>query len=99
MSRNRSKRHIHKYYKAKVAGDLVWACALPDCNHHMPPHMTSLVEGKSSLCWECGGELVLDPEAYKMDRPTCISCRSGISVDDLNGEDVSIRLKNLLKEM
>lgn len=76
MASSKSKRHTHKYYRVQLGSDKVWACALPDCNHHMPTHMTPLVLGKSSLCWKCGEALVLDPINMKMDKPICDDCNS-----------------------
>lgn len=75
MASNKSKRHTHKYRQILIAGTKVWACALPDCNHYMPQHMTALVEGKNSYCWNCGELFMLDTEAMKMDMPFCLNCR------------------------
>lgn len=79
-----SKKHTHRYYRAQLAFGEVWACALPDCNHHMPEHYASLMNGKRSICWECGEPFVLDPDALKMERPQCIGCRTGIKPDDID---------------
>ena len=71
----KGKRHTHKYYKAKSNYQRIWACALPDCNHHMPPHYETLVHGKATICWKCDGPMVLDAEALAMDKPICPDCR------------------------
>lgn len=79
----RSKRHIHKYYKAPYGvGRFVWACALPDCLHHMPPHMEKMVNGKASICWECNNGMTMNPDNMKLTRPICESCRLGIKTDE-----------------
>lgn len=70
----KAKRHTHKYYKAKLPYHTVWACALKDCTHHMPPHMSDLVIGKGSLCWKCENELIMDDRSMAMDKPLCEDC-------------------------
>lgn len=71
----KSKRHIHKYHQVQLGpGNKVWACALPDCQHHMPPHYSKLVEGKMSYCWGCDELIILNPVNMKMDKPLCESC-------------------------
>ena len=74
----KAKRHTHKYHRIEIASSLVWACALPDCNHYMPEHMSELVPGKYSLCWgsspDCLGKFVLNPANMKNDRPLCNAC-------------------------
>jgi hypothetical protein len=79
----KSKRHIHKYHKVNAAFVKLWACALPDCNHHMPKHLEEFVLGKASICWNCDAQMVIDEESYKMDKPFCINCLHPASSDDL----------------
>lgn len=76
----KSKRHTHKYHQVvlPVMGK-VWACALPECTHHMPPHYAPLVEGKNSLCWKCNGPMVLHAENMEQEKPICDDC-SAISL-------------------
>lgn len=69
-----SKRHIHKYHKVRVNGIEVWACALPDCNHHMPKHYEDMIPGKSSICWSCGEQMILDSDNMRLEKPSCFSC-------------------------
>jgi hypothetical protein len=77
-------QHLHKYYRAQLGFGQVWACAFPDCNHHMPEHYASLLNGKRSICWDCGEPMMLHPQNLTMDRPVCEACRLGIeSVDKL----------------
>ena len=84
---SQAKRHTHKYYRAEVAWGRVWACALPDCHHYMPQHMESLMNGKSSICWECGEKFVMTPASMEMDKPVCASC--------LLGEEVAQKIASL----
>jgi hypothetical protein len=70
----KARRHIHKYYKANLAGVKVWACALPECTHYMPAHMAALVDGKASLCWKCEDRFILNPSNMTEDKPICDEC-------------------------
>lgn len=70
------KTHIHKYTKRALGEHSVWACALPECNHYMPLHMTDFVEGKASFCWECGEQFILSSTAMKENKPRCDKCRN-----------------------
>lgn len=74
---SKAKRHIHKYHQVQMGYNKVWACARPDCNHYMPQHMSAMVVGKGSICWNCQGDLILDAENMKDDRPECRECRLG----------------------
>ena len=86
---SRAKRHTHKYYKANVAEQTVWACALPMCNHYMPAHMANLVNGKFSVCWKCGETFTLNPSNMKMDKPECDDCRGlAVATEELPLSDV-----------
>lgn len=87
-----SKRHTHKYYHAQLPFGHVWACALPDCQHHMPNHYESLLLGKSSICWECGNTFKLNGENMKQDKPICEGCKIGIS------DEIDLPLSNVLIE-
>ncbi len=78
----KAKRHIHKYHRIKLNSSDIWACALGDCNHYMPRHLSQMVPGKTSLCWSCGNEITLDPENMKDDRPVCRACKSGVNFED-----------------
>ena len=85
----KAKRHTHKYYRAKLTFHTVWACALPDCSHHMPPHIADLVRGKSSLCWKCEKPLIMDGRAISMDNPLCESCDPNfvsLNVEEMDDE-------------
>jgi hypothetical protein len=86
MATTKAKRHVHKYYLADLPGFAkVWACALPDCNHYMPPHMERLVNGKHSICWGCGDVLTLNPQNMDTGKPLCNDCEN----EKLLGHSVS----------
>ncbi len=78
MANVKAKRHTHKYYKAREYrgkdSPFLWACALPDCSHHMPKHMEAMLEGKYTVCWSCGETTVLDSRTLKTDKPICEDC-------------------------
>lgn len=72
----KAKRHVHKYRIKTLAHVKVWACALPDCYHYIPPSMgQEWVEDKSSICWDCGQKFQLDAIALQEERPRCFDCR------------------------
>lgn len=71
MANTKAKRHVHKYNRIFMSGTPLWACALPTCNHYMPKHMEMMVEGKMSICWDCGKEFILDEENMMVDKPNC----------------------------
>jgi hypothetical protein len=68
-------RGIHKYHKVNTGFTTLWACAHPTCSHYMPKHIENMIQGKASICWECDGEMVLDTDALRMDKPICLNCR------------------------
>jgi hypothetical protein len=76
------KKHVHKYHKAHIYSVDTYSCALPDCTHYLPNGMQSLIIGRSSICWECSQQFILNPESIKLDKPTCDSCRLGITDED-----------------
>ena len=93
----KSKRHIHKYYRAMLNGDMLWTCALPDCMHHMPKHYENAVLNKAFYCWECGEISQLRKEHLALDsifftdiegepvHPKCIRCAKNlIDFDDMD---------------
>ena len=90
---HRSRRHTHKYYKGKLGYDRVWTCALPNCNHYMPLHMETMVNGKASICWQCGGEFILHPLNMREERPRCDNCHLGIVE-----QEVDLPLSPAMKE-
>lgn len=61
----------------------LWSCALPDCYHYMPAHMSAMVVGKASLCMECNEQFVLDPMNMRDDNPRCDNCRGLSEYDEV----------------
>lgn len=85
MANTKAKRHTHKYFKAREfpkSPSFLWACALPDCNHHMPKHMESMLPGKYTMCWKCGETTIMDERTMKMDKPLCDDCDPETSIEN-----------------
>jgi hypothetical protein len=76
------KNHTHKYIRRETGSSPVWACALEDCNHFMPNHLTNLVIGRSTYCWDCGDKFKMTELSMVDDMPKCESCRLGIKRDE-----------------
>lgn len=76
MGRQKLQKHIHKYHQVKnnVTGEKTWACGQADCYHFMPAHYVHMLQGKATICWECGEPTVLDERNMKLDKPTCFNC-------------------------
>lgn len=73
---SKARRHIHKYHKIDVSWHSgLWICALPECSHYWPPHLGS-VEGKSSICWNCGDKFTLDTNNMQSNKPVCVNCNA-----------------------
>lgn len=85
-----ASKHTHKYYRMNMNHVNVWACGEDDCSHYMPKHLEQMMQGKRSICWNCGGEFKLGPLSLQMERPTCNDCRGLGSVlsDDNEHEDL-----------
>jgi len=74
--RTGAKKHTHKYHKI----DGLWFCALPDCTHFMPRNMPQeAMLGKRSICWNCNGEMILDEDLLKEDKPNCAICSPNVA--------------------
>ena len=88
-----AKKHTHKYYKTVINGSTsVWACALSNCSHYMPPHMKELIPGKLTLCWgsECEESTIMDARTMKMDKPLCKNCDPNfIELDEADIDKIS----------
>jgi hypothetical protein len=87
------KHGTHRYHRRALGSNKVWACAVPNCTHFIPRYMeAALIEGRLSLCNNCGNEFTLTPDALKEDEPRCDECRLGIKpIDD------SVDLTNLMQ--
>lgn len=70
-----SQKHVHKYMQTQLKHVKVWRCALPDCNHWMPPNLDNLLVGRSSICWGCAEKFTLDEIALMDEMPKCFGCR------------------------
>ena len=54
----------------------VQSCAVPDCNHHMPSHLSKLLIGRASICWECNEEFAMNEDNLKEEFPKCLTCKN-----------------------
>lgn len=82
-----SKNHTHKYILrniGKVDKPIkVYACAFPDCSHHMPFGSESLLIGKKTICHQCLKEtIIIKPMIDRMIvKPRCHECRTGTPIN------------------
>lgn len=73
---------VHKYYLVRLGKKkdyLVYACALPNCNHTMPK---DLIQGKLSVCWNCSEEFTFYPEKNLRIKLICQTCKNPQIKDD-----------------
>lgn len=66
--------HVHsyvKYTRNRYNRDDLFKCNDPHCTHFAD---RAFVMGKASLCPACGREFILDREALRRVRPTCLNC-------------------------
>lgn len=82
----KAKRHTHKYHLVTTGMGKLWACALPDCNHYMPPYMQELLEGKGTICWKCNEMTTLNPVNMKTNKPLCTECMMEVTLSALTNE-------------
>jgi len=70
-----------------------WRCMLPGCRYFIHSGLEFTLAGQTSICWECGGEFVLDEGSIKDarsgdDMPVCYDCKNrragGPSADDVD---------------
>jgi len=96
---NKNKYHVHKYHRRPLGSPdkLVWACALPECTHYQPKHLESMVEGRTSLCNQCGSEFILNEDNMREKNPRCDDCRFNIQRED-ETIPVSSEILEFLKE-
>lgn len=76
--------HTHKYMWVSLKYQKVWRCA--DCNHFMPAHLSELVIGRMSLCWDCGSVFKLGESNKDEEFPICTQCsleKQGIDLTQL----------------
>jgi len=70
------KKHTHKYEYTDMGYQMLWACALPDCPHHLPKWMEKRILRAASICWKCGEEFILDEYSTR----TAIQERNGLPI-------------------
>lgn len=84
--------HVHKYkrvimggkrivlkdgkkYIERAPGYMVYKCVLPGCAHYVP---RELAEGRKSVCWRCGGELVMTNRNLWQVKPVHRECTRSV---------------------
>lgn len=98
-----SKNHVHKYHYIPIGRKpnqtFVYACALPDCTHHIPAHQQKLVIGKKSICWECEKQMIMSKDIFrrKTRKPRCWECR-GVSNPVVKTETAKPEEKEILTD-
>ncbi len=96
MGRTGALKHTHRYHKTRPntrRNEPVWACSLPGCSHFIPLNTT--VEGRKSLCWNCGEELIMTENEMAVDKPECPSCALASSGMDLDALAALLKEKGL----
>lgn len=64
--------HVHKYIRARMGKDyIIFKCALPGCTHYISK---VVAEGRRSICWVCGNEMVLTKPALDLKKPHHAEC-------------------------
>lgn len=66
-------KHIHLYGRKPIyTQHTVWACHIPECSHYQPVGTKdAILEGKMSVCWNCGRTFKLDARSLQNDKPCC----------------------------
>ena len=72
-----SLKHIHTYIRWRKRGEeMWWRCADPNCSHILPQ---SQMAGKTSLCFSCGSEVIMDWKQYlRRVKATCLNCQDTV---------------------
>lgn len=52
------------------------------------------MNGKRSICWDCGAPMIMTPVQLEMDRPICMNCKLGI--DDVTDLPMTDALQDYL---
>ena len=95
----KAKRHTHKYHRMNINGNMQWKCALPDCTHVMPRHLTDTIIGKYSICWNCGdNRMIMSDENMNRDEPICYNCSHGIKPEVTKEVDLADVLELMRKK-
>lgn len=86
-----STKHVHKYQRIFLGGsshisykngerilvkrpksEQVLRCMIVDCPNYIKP---ALAINRTSICWLCGKEMIIDNENIKLTKPTHKECR------------------------
>lgn len=68
----KTQKHTHKLRRHRYkSGNVVYFCALPDCNYKIA---TGLALGKRVVCWRCGDEFLMNEYSIRLAKPHCENC-------------------------
>jgi hypothetical protein len=82
---NMDKKHVHKFRRhTYTTGNIVYFCALPDCNVKIKPVLTL---GKRAICWLCGNEFIMNEYSIRLAKPHCQDCHKIKSTGKGEGEE------------
>jgi hypothetical protein len=80
VSKALADKHVHKYRRLKYkSGNMIFFCALPDCNQKIN---ISLALGKRSICWRCGEPFVMTEYSLRLAKPHCENCHRPKNLPD-----------------
>lgn len=98
-------KHTHKYRLVPFGNSIkVWSCGLPDCSHYMPTHMSHMIEGKASECWDCANITVMSSDRMKFAITQnegkilcqdCIDIRRGIPIKSNELADIDAIINDM----
>jgi hypothetical protein len=77
-------KHVHQFMRISGKHVSTWRCAIDGCKWFVHQGLAHVIQGKRSICWQCGAEFTVTEEAMQDDMPKCEECRLGIDVDQLS---------------
>ena len=91
----------HKYIKKRIGSKespyVVWKCMIPGCTHYIK---FELGENRHTICWRCGGVVVLTKLVMELTRPHCNKCTKGKKKEDKVVEELlAVNSIKMLSEM
>jgi hypothetical protein len=60
-----------KRYIEKTGGTPIYKCMIPGCGHYLTREM---VLGRLSICWKCGGQMVMSAYSVTLKKPHHREC-------------------------
>lgn len=91
MSKSKTHEGAHQYRRVRLGKEkdyIVYRCIKPGCPHYIPKEM---LPGKTSVCWKCGKEFIVQTSNLQQAKPTC-GCLS-FRQERLAGMDIDALLR------